>query len=367
MLISDYYEGDTFVHSKSDAVYYYKESLKINNLGLFKGLERIINEVDYDDWSAVMIFSFVMYLLPEKLFLNAIFTLIGCFSAVFLYRIGKSYMPERYAFLAVLGYSCSSYIVFFNCSFLKESCFVFFVISALYYQHCAVKRNSNKYLFHSVLSIVIVFFFRPAVAAFLVAAIFVYYGMTQKGKAISVFLYIGAIGVFLVSLKTAIEVWEFNTAGGSVDAMVEETNNGAYSGGFNYFVSIFGAFFGPFPSLFPKIQGPTSVEYLAAGLVYKLFLVFPFWYGVYAVIKEKILDLVPILIFVLMELVLTGAVCASLELRKVILHVPFMFLFTFYGLYRGTSPTQLSRLSALPAYIFAIGVLFLWNVIKVNN
>lgn len=367
MLISDYYEGDTFLHSKADAMYYFKQSIKVQELGLGGNLSRILQEVDYDDWAAAMLDTFAMYIIPDKLFLNFIYTLLGGVSAVFLYRIGKYYMPEQYAFVAVLAYSCSSYMVFFNCSFLKESWFVFFVISTIYNQHRAAKEKSTKALVLSAICVVVVFFFRPAVAAFLAAGIFVYYGIDQRGRAISLFLYMAALVVFLASLKMIVEIIEWNTGGGSVDVMVEETSNGSYSGGFNYFVSIFGAFFGPFPSLFPKLTGPTSLEYLGAGLVYKLFLVFPFWYGTYVAIKKKILDLVPLLIFVLLELLLTGAVCASLELRKVILHVPFMYLLTYYGLYHGASPHQLTKITALPSYLFAIGVLFLWNVIKVNN
>lgn len=367
MLISYYYEGDTFVHSKADAMYYYRQSMKVQELGLVGNLNRIIGEVDYDDWGASMIDTLVMYFIPNKLFLNFIYTLLGSVSALFLFRIGKSFMSEQYAFLAVLGYSCSSYIVFFNCAFLKEAWFVFFVVSTLYNQHNAIKYQTKKSFWLTALCIFIVFFFRPAVAAFLVGGTFVYYGITQRGKAISLFLYVGAVGVVLVTLKKAMEMIMYNTGGGSIDVMVEETNNGAYSGGFNYFVSIFGAFFGPFPSLFPKIQGPSSLEYLGAGLVYKLFLVFPFWYGVYTAIKKKVVELTPILFFVLVELVLTGLVCASLELRKVILHVPFMYILTYYGIYHGAIHDNLTRISSIPSYAFAIGVLFLWNVIKVNG
>lgn len=367
IMLSEYYDGDNFLFSKADAMYYFKQCMKVRELGLIGNLSRIISDIDYDDWGTLVFDTIVMYIVPDKLFLNLIYTLIGCLSALFLFRIGKSYMPDSYAFLAVLGYSCSSYMVFFNCSFLKESLFVYFVIAALYYQNCAIQSKSNKYLYLLVLNVVMIFFFRPAVAAFVAASSFVYYGITQKGKAISLFLYVGAIGAFIVSLKTIQEILEFNTAGGDLDAVIEETNNGAYSGGFNYFVSLFGAFFGPFPSLFPKIQGPSYLEFLGAGLVYKLFLVGPFWYGIWMIWKNKVIELIPIVLFVLLELVLTGAVCASLELRKVLLHVPFMYIIAFYGLYKGFVPDSLTRISSFACYAFAIGVLFLWNVIKADN
>lgn len=367
ILISEYYDGDNFLFSKIDAMYYYKHSMKVNELGLFGNLSRIVKEIDYDDWGILFFDTIVLYIIPDKLFLNFIYTIIGCFSALFLYRIGKYYMPESFAFLAALGYSCSSYIVFFNCSFLKESLFVFFVIATLYNQHCAIKDRSTKSLLLVALCITAVFFFRPAVAAFLAASSFTYYGITQKKNAISLFLYAAAIGAIIVSLKTIQEILEFNTAGGDLDAVIGETNNASYSSSFNYFVSFFGAFFGPFPSLFPKPQGPSYMEFFGAGLTYKLFFVAPFWYGIYVIIKNKIIEFIPIILFVLLELFLTGAVCASLELRKVVLHIPFMYIIAFYGMYKGFVPDSLTRISSFACYAFTIGVLFLWNVIKTDN
>jgi hypothetical protein len=367
MFISDYYDGDTFMFCKADAMFYYKESMRVQELGLGGNISRIVQEFDFDDWGALICDTIVMYIFPQKLFLNFIYMLLGAFSAVFLFRIGKAYMPERYAFLAALGYSCSSYAVFFNCSFLKEAWFVFLVVSVLFNIHRIIKDQSNINYIHLGFSIFTIFFFRPAVAAFLCVGIFIYYGIIHRGKAISLFLYMAAVGVLLVSFKKAMEIVEWNTGGGSVDVMVEETSNSEYSGGFNYFVSIFGAFFGPFPSILPQMKGPTSLDYLGAGLVYKLFLVFPFWYGVYIIFKEKVLELLPLLIFVLLELLLTGLVCASLELRKVILHVPFMYIVAYFGIFHGAKPAQLSHVSTLPTYLFAIGVLFLWNVIKVKS
>ena len=201
----------------------------------------------------------------------------------------------------------------------------------------------------------------------LIGSIFVYYGIILKRNAISFFLYIAALGVVAVSMKSIIEIFNKNTAGGNVDAMIGETNNSSYSGGFNYFVSMFGAFFGPFPTLFSKLTGPTYLEFLAAGLVYKLFLVFPFWYGVYHVFREKVIEIFPLVFFVIIELFLTGMVMASLELRKVILHIPFMFLLAFYGMYKGFQPNNMNRFASSIAYVTVIGIMFLWNVIKVKN
>jgi hypothetical protein len=77
--------------------------------------------------------------------------------------------------------------------------------------------------------------------------------------------------------------------------------------------------------------------------------------------------MIPLTLFVVIELLLTGMVMASLELRKVILHVPFMFLLSFYGMYKGFLPNNLNRFTNAIAYVLVIGILFLWNVIKVKD
>lgn len=161
------------------------------------------------------------------------------------------------------------------------------------------------------------------------------------------------------------EILDSNTQGGDVEALVAETNNSSYSYSFNYFVSLFAAFFGPFASAFPKLpESPTWVEFYGAGLSYRQFLIFAFWGGIYWAFKKRVMGLFPIITFVLFELLITGLVCASLELRKVILHIPFMYMMSFYGLYHSSTSSRHISLSTLAQYGFVVGIFFLWNVIR---
>ena len=244
---------------------------------------------------------------------------------------------------------------------------MFLVISVMYFQYKAIAYNSNQSLIGVAFFLFLIMFFRPAVGAFLIMSIAIYYAIKTKGHAISLFLYIVAAVGFAISLKSMQEIVERNTAGGDIDAVIADTNNAAYSSSFNYFVSFFGAIFGPFPSLFPKPSGPSYMEFLSAGLVYKLFLVMYFWLGIYSIIKKYVVELFPLALFILIEMLLTGAVCASLELRKVLLHVPFMYIIAFYGIYKVPMTTRLNSLPILAFNSFVVGVLFLWNVLKVKN
>ena len=121
MWISYYYDGDTFMFSKTDAMLYYNTSMHVAESGFRSGIGTIMNNYAFDDWGALIFDSIAMSIIPNKLFLNAVYVILGAFSSVLLFRISKHYMPDSYAFLAAMSYGTSSYIILFHCTFLKES------------------------------------------------------------------------------------------------------------------------------------------------------------------------------------------------------------------------------------------------------
>ena len=272
-------------------------------------------------------------------------------------------MPDSYAFLAAMSYGTSSYIILFHCTFLKESLFIFVVICTVYYLYQFITNQSRYSLLAVALCLALLLLFRPAVAGMIAVSAFVYYGITQKGKAISLFLYAAAAGGFLISLKMIQGMVDSYTAGGDVDSVIAYRSNGSYSGSFNYFVSFFGAFLGPFPAFFSKSDSPSRLVFYGAGLMNKLFLVIPFWAGLLYSIKNRALEMLPLILFVLLEMVSAGYICASLELRKV-LHMPFMYILSFYGLYRWFQPVRLTHFFTFFTYAVVIGILFFWNVLR---
>ena len=54
MLISYYYDGDTFLFSKVDAMFYFRESMKASGMGLFKGINYLTSTFKSDDWGALV-------------------------------------------------------------------------------------------------------------------------------------------------------------------------------------------------------------------------------------------------------------------------------------------------------------------------
>lgn len=359
------YDGDTFMFTKKDAMIYYRESMNVTKVGMIANVKQIMEHYEFDDWGSLTFDSFMMYIIPDKFFLNLVYMLTGSLSGILLFRIGKYLMPLSYAFLSAITYSTSSYLICFHCTFLKESLFVFLVICAMYFFYKVIGDGLDRSFVGVGLSLLCIMFFRPAVGAFMIISFFTYYAVTQRG-AISLFLYMLIFVALVVSL-TALQGMVDNYTGGDMDNLVDYGTKGGYSSSFSYFVSIFGALFGPFPSLFPKEEGvPLTINYYGAGLTYRLFLVYPLWIGVFWTIKKFVSLMIPITAFVLVEMLSTGFVMASLELRKVILHVPFMYVLAFFGLHRWHTEKGLEHLSESMLFTLAVGILVLWNIFRVS-
>ena len=65
-------------------MFYYNESIKVTELGLFGNMTRIINTFEDDDWGSLLFDTLVLYIYPSKLLLNAIYTILGAVSSGFL-------------------------------------------------------------------------------------------------------------------------------------------------------------------------------------------------------------------------------------------------------------------------------------------
>lgn len=368
MWISYYYDGDTFMFSKTDAMAYYTESMRVADVGFLEVMTDLTQRKAFDDWGAYFFDCLMMSIIPSKLFLNAIYMILGATSSILLYRIAQHYMPDMYAFIAALGYGTSSFLIFYSCTFLKEPLFVFLVISTVYHFYQYLNSSSRFSLFAMILCLVCVLFFRPAVAGMLAVSALAYYGITQNGKAISLFIYMGAAVAVVISMTMMKGAVDAYTAGGDVDAVIAYRSNENYSGSFNYFVSFFGAYLGPFPTIFSKEPGvPSHLQFYGSGLTYRLFFMFPFWYGVYTAYRKKALELLPIILFIVLEMCATAYIVASMELRKVLLHVPFMYVLSFYGIYHVFKSERAITAYKYFNFVFVLGVLFLWNVIKVKT
>lgn len=364
MTLSQHFAGDTFMLSKMDAMLYYKGSMRAYDVGFIENVKRLMRIKSFDDWGAYTYDSFLMSIIPSKYFLNFTYMLIGATSSVLLFRIGRHFMPESYAFVGAMAYGTSSFLITFECTFLKEPLFVFLIICAMYHLCKGIHKESNYAYLYAYFFLFLLFFFRPAVAAFIIMSFGIYIAIKQHGSALSIFIYLAAALAFMVSLKYMMDMAD-RYSGGAEEKAELSGNAKAYSGGFNLFVNLFGGFFGPFPTLFTKHEsGPSTIVFYSASLTYRLFMIFPFLGGIYLIFKNKVLTLLPVSIFILVEMLATGMVNASLELRKVMPHIPFTYIVSFYGLSKWNDSKVFQRIPDALIYCVAIGILVLWNVIK---
>lgn len=363
MSLSVYFDGDTFMMTKFDAMLYFKVSMRAHHVGFLENVKYITKIYDFDDWGAFTYDSLLMSIIPSKFFLNFSYMVTGSISSVLLFRIGRHYMPVSYAFIGAMAYGTSSFLVMLHCTFLKEPLFAFFVICTMY-NLCKGIHQENIYAYPlAFFFLCILFFFRPAVAVFIIMSFGTYIAVKQHGSALSLFFYLAALAMLVVSIKYMMDLTD-RYSGSYDEKMAESGNDKAYSGGFNVFVNVFGGFFGPFPTLFTKHEVPSTIQFYGAGLAYRLFMIFPFLGGLFLVFKNKVLELLPITIFILVEMLVTGIVAASLELRKVMPHIPFTYIVTFYGLSQWHESKILQRIPYSLICCVAIGIMFLWNVIK---
>ena len=333
IVVAHYLDGEQFLFEDVDGVFYYKEGLKAGEFGVFENAKRLMSKYPFDDWGALL-------------------------------------MPVSYAYLAALAYSTSSYLILFHCTYLKESFFTFLVVCAFYFFYEVIAHNKKKALIGVLFFLAIMVFFRPVVVAFLLMAFVAYYAVTMRGSAVSLFLY-GALAVgIVVSLAFMQTQLDSYTSGGNTEEVLAESGSANYSGGFNFFVGWFASLFGPFPTIFPaESVGPVPMNFYGAGLIYKLFIVIPLWAGVFWAIKRFDLLMIPVIIFVLAEIAGAAFVLASFELRKVMLHMPFIYVIAFYGFYQNEKnelSKTLTSFMEFSGYAFAIGVLMLWTVIRVK-
>lgn len=367
MAISYLYTGDTYMFSKSDAMLYTELSQKFIDLGIADGIKYLSSHINMDDWGAVLWDALCLSIVPDKLFLNFMYILLGTFGSIYLFKIGRFFMSDKYAFLASLTYSTSSFWIFYHCGFLKETAMVFFIIAAMYHAYSFVIRQNFVGLGYAILFGSLLIFFRPAILGFLVIAFMFFYAIRHRKNALGFFLLIAALGLSVLVIDKMSQTIDKYTAGGDLDGVISYRSNANYSGTFNYFLSFIGAICGPFPTIPSSVpETPKYIQFYAPGLIVKLFLALPFWLGVTHFIRQRQWQAIPLISFILIEMLATAVICASMELRKVLPHIPFMYIASFYAIYKYDQSEHreipLQKVSFLVIFL----MLFVWNIIKVK-
>ena len=184
--MSDYYSGDTFLFSKSDAMVYYK----LSNILVTSDFNHWIGILtskgwEFDDWGAPIGMSFFYMLWQSKAALNIGYVVLTSIAAVSMFDMAKTIMMKRYAYMAALIYSVSSYMIFFNGSHLKESFMSFITIESFAFLYKYVKEEKAIYLIISLFFSVVMAFFRVPVMGLMWMGGITYLLLIRKRATIS--------------------------------------------------------------------------------------------------------------------------------------------------------------------------------------
>ena len=77
LYVSFMYEGDTFLFNKVDAKTYEYGSMLMANMPFDAAFNYLSRQYQFDDWGAFIVMSSVLSIIPDKLFLNFFYLIIG--------------------------------------------------------------------------------------------------------------------------------------------------------------------------------------------------------------------------------------------------------------------------------------------------
>ena len=334
LYVSYIYEGDTFLFCKVDAKTYEYSSMLMANMPFDAAFNYLSRQYQFDDWGAFVVMSSVLSIIPDKLFLNFFYLIIGTITAVTIFKMCTRMMLRKYAYMSAITYSVSSFAVFFYGVFLKETFFIFLIVGSMYFFMKYVTKGNFVNCIWAILFSIFLVFFRPAVLLFLWISYSCFFLFSTKVRIPKVFKFLIIVAIVAQLAVPAMEIASNYSMGGEFleQAATRENERSGSTGVFMFFVVGIGTLLGPFPTLIAtESNSPITVIY-APGLLYKLFLALPFWMAVIYSIRKKIYTILPLIVFVIIECLPLIFIQQGLELRKGLPHVFAFYIVAFWYL-----------------------------------
>lgn len=338
LALSQAINGNLFVFSEADAMGYHDLGMMLRELPLSFTFGHAAEYYGYDDWGAVVLIPLILRLVPHKLFLNAIYLILGVVTSRKIYDLGRRLMQPRYAFMAALTFTLSSFVTFFYASGLKEAFMICLSVLSMqaFYRYLDNRRAGA--LVAAILWGLLLLFFRPAVTIFL----FVSNGLTlllmQRRKPMTRYATLGGLFVGIFLLWGVMGDAFTRYVGASQDqylARLDYMASESLGTQASFVVSALATLIGPFPAILPKIMatGLSYVSLYAPGLMYRLMLALPFWLGLWFAFRKGVVRVFPLFLFPLLEMLALSLILEGLELRLQMSHMPIVFIFAFWVLY----------------------------------
>lgn len=280
----------------------------------------------FDDWGANISQMLFLKIIPSRYFLFFTQIVLGAIGAMMFFNLCGKIMKKEYAYIASLSYSIASFSIFYYSSFRKESIMVFLVIFCywLFYQYFP---NKNKvFLLLASLAAMLLFFFRPAVSILILVGFFSYFAAEEWGSRKMIPLFVVVLIILALSASIISASADRYTAGG-----ITENENYVDATPFSIAVSSIGVAIGPFPQLlFLDTIVASHLPLYGNGLLLKFLMFLYFWRGFIECIKERTAMVMPLYVFIVLEMVALAIMNDGLELRKSMPHIPIFYMATFW-------------------------------------
>ncbi len=365
MLLSYYYEGNTFLFSNVDSRLYEQYSFRMKDMPFGESISYIANYFKFDDWGAFVMMSSLLRIIPDKLFINFCFLIFATISAVKMYSIGIRFMPKKFAFLAAFSFSTASYFLYFCGTLAKEPFFILLIILSFDYFYKFIEQKKQAHLYIFIFYLILLFFFRPVVALFIGVGVGSYYVFKRSSVFMKVFFVIASLIFLNYTSDIFLEAYDSYTMGGEFSQLMEyraESYSHSYSTSFNFVVNIFSCLFGPFPTFLWSggADTPRTALY-APSVFYKFCITVFFWLAAFYAFKHKKIILYPMIVFVVVEMISLIIVQAGFELRKALPHYPAFYLVSFWLLSQSQNVRSLNKYARYWLFVVILVVIF-WNM-----
>ena len=331
-VLSYYYNENFFSFNEGDALGYHFFTIEvIDNPSFIDGIKHYLERWDVADLGIILVLYPLYLIVQSNLILNFFYIFVGAFTALSIFNISRDFMTPKYAFMGALAYTLSSFALYFHSTGLKESFMVMITVLTFDFYQRFSKANKIIYLVLFLVFGLMLFLFRPAIFAMILAAIGVSIFLSnKKGIVIKILPYL--IVVVSAILWQPLSVLVLTYMNGGYDALIEAKNaEGLIIGGipFTYMVNILAQSVGPLPSL---VSENHMQVYNSQGLIYRVLLAFPFWMGILYIFKTKNYIIYPLALFALIEMSALTFLFEGLELRKSMTQLPIVFIIAFWFL-----------------------------------
>jgi len=355
------YNGTYFEFHTSDSTFYHTLALKISALSFFDGLSWLKKNISFEEWGMSFYITTLYRIIPSILFVNFINIVLGAISASMLFKMASVFFERKAAFISVLVFSCASFMLYFHASGLKESFFCFIVIGFFYYSYAYFYKRNLKLFVAIVLFGIFIFFLRPILLAFAIAALlFWIFPKIAKNPfyLLSMLVIIVVSVIIFPDIQTQANSFFPSTA--AIIASHSQVTEKAGSVQYSYFLSLFSALLGPMPTFIFKNKEGTFLY--STGLLLRVILSYYFFMGLLIIYKTKKTIMYPIVAFTLFEIVSLAAILESFELRLNMPHFPFLYIISFYGIFMKSKELYYKKYKFEKIYLFAVFVIVLaWN------